>query len=174
MKIERGGVTPTPENSAHKGTAEGFTMIEIMVVVALIVIVGVVSFLALQGRRGTSDLTNTTSRIAALLREAESRAMAQSMSVGWGVHFENGTSTAPFYALFSSSTYSAATRESYYALPVTLQYTTSSFASGATKDIVFSQITGAPSASWNVTLSVVGNAAESSTITIASSGLVSY
>ncbi len=148
-------------------------MFEVIVVVALIAAFGAVVTLNLLGKKGTSELDATAKQIVAILREAQSRSVSQSDGAGWGIHFENSTSTAPFYALFRSS-YSLQNRIGYYRLPSTVGYATSSIASGASKDVTFSQITGVANASTSVQIQLLNNLSVSSTIYVASSGAVRF
>jgi hypothetical protein len=91
------------------------------------------------------------------------------------VHFANTTATAPFYALFAGGGYRTSTVVGLYILPSTVAYQTSTLASGATLDVIFSSISGAPSVSTSIGLYMPKqNTAFSSTIFIASSGEVSY
>ncbi len=152
---------------------KGTTIIELVLVIGLVAILGVIFLVNLQGRKGKTELTTTAQQVAALLREAQSRSMTQSSSTAWGVHFENSTGTSPFYALFATS-YSTSSRRGYYRLPPTVNYATSSLASGASKEISFTQITGAASASTSVTIFSISDVSQSSTISVASSGAVSF
>lgn len=159
---------------------KGFTLVELVVVFGIMIAVGAIVFATLAGRRTDTDLTSATQQIATLLRQAQSDAVAQEngavagSSVSWGVHFANATATTPFYALFTGS-YAASTTVGYYALPSTVAYRTSTLASGATLDVIFSPITGMPSVSTSIGFYMPKeNTAFSSTISIASSGEVSY
>jgi type II secretory pathway pseudopilin PulG len=158
---------------------KGFTLVELLVVFGIMIALGAVVFANLAGRRSNADLTATTQEVGTLLRQAQSDATEQENNnqandVAWGVHFANSTTTAPFYALFTGS-YAASTTVGYYALPSTVAYQTSTLATGATLDILFSPITGASSVSTSIGFYMPKeNAAFSSTILIASSGAVSY
>ena len=154
---------------------KGFTLVELIVVIALIIASGAVVFANLAGRRSTTDLTAATQQIGVLLRQAQSDAVEQESDVAWGVHFANPTGTAPFYALFTTS-YSAGTVVGTpYLLPTTVAYTTSTLAPGATLDVIFSPISGAPSTSTSIGLYMPGqSAAFSSAISISPSGEISY
>lgn len=153
--------------------AQGTTIIELVLVIGLIGILATIFLVNLQGRKGKTELTTTTQQMTALLREAQSRSVAQSSSTGWGVHFENSTNTVPFYALFGG-TYSVSSNIGYYRLPATVNYSTSSLAIGASKEITFTQITGTASASSSITIFSTADTSQSSTIAVASSGAVSF
>ena len=158
----------------RKGSKKGFTLIELVITIAIIAVVAIIGTVSLFGAQHKATLTGTVQQIAALLREAQSDSMAGENGTAWGVHFENATTTAPFYALFSSSTYSPQAVVGYYRLPASVGYATSTLPVGAVVNIIFSPITGAASASTSITLYTLGSAAFSSTISIASSGAVSY
>ncbi len=151
----------------------GFTIVEILLTVGLMVIISSVGLLALSGRRNKVDLENTTRQMATLLREAQSRAVAQASSSAWGVHFENSTSTTPFYAIFAG-TYATTSHAGTYPLPSAVIYVSSSLASGAVREVVFARTTGAPSASTSVAVALRDSMVQSSSVSVASSGLVSF
>ncbi len=150
-----------------------FTLIELIIVIGLMVAISLFVFPALFGRRNTADMQNTAQQIASLLRQAQNDSVSGKQGVSWGVHFENGTSTAPFYALFSSA-YGATSTVAHYALPPTVGYVTSTLAAGSSLDIIFSQVSGNASASTSVGLYLLSQPSAQSIISIASSGAVSY
>ena len=155
------------------GPLAGFTLVEILITVGLMVIISSASLLSLYGRRGKVDLDNTARQMAALLREAQSRAVSQASSSAWGVHFENSTSTTPFYAIFAG-TYATTSRAGTHPLPSAVVYVSSSLAAGAVREVIFTRTTGAPSASTSVAIALRDGLAQSSTVSVASSGLVSF
>ncbi len=152
---------------------KGFTLMELIIVFGIIVAVSAWLFADLGGARNNADLTSTTQEVVTILRRAQSDAMAQASDAAWGVHFENATATAPFYALFTG-TYAASTTVDRYMLPPTVAYETSTLASGASLDVIFSPLTGAASVSTTIGLFMPReSAAFSSTVSVASSGVVS-
>ncbi|MBI2623599.1 MAG: prepilin-type N-terminal cleavage/methylation domain-containing protein [Candidatus Liptonbacteria bacterium] len=150
----------------------GFTVLEVMLVVFVGAIFAALLFTSMWGFHNRTEFEDASKKMAAVLREAQSRSLARASSTSWGVHFENSTGTTPFFALFYGS-YATATSIGYYALPTSALYATSSLASGATRDVTFTQITGAASASTTITILMRAGTA-SSTIAVASSGVVSY
>ena len=158
---------------------DGFTLLEILVTIAIIAVVMIVVSSNLGGRRRFTDLTTTRQDIAGTLRQAQNRSVIQDQNVSWGVYFSNSTNTAPFYALFSNS-YSTATVVNRYALPTDILFSTSSIASGATFTITFAPISGLPSASTSIVINLIGGGANNSgasvtraTIGISGAGLIS-
>jgi prepilin-type N-terminal cleavage/methylation domain-containing protein len=136
---------------------KGFTLIEIMVTLAIIVVVAVVTTLNLASNRNKRTLDSTTQQVATLLRQAESNSLAQNQNASWGVHFDNITSTAAFYELFYSfnASYASSTKVGHYVLPSGICYATSSIAVGSSTDIIFNGLSGAPSASTSITLQLM-------------------
>jgi prepilin-type N-terminal cleavage/methylation domain-containing protein len=120
----------------------GFSLSELLVVIALIAILGTVIFSNFYTRKGRSTLNLTTNQIASILTEARNRAIAQDRDLAWGVYFENSTSTIPFYALFYSNSYSTSTTIKKYTLPNLIFYGTSTIPLGGSLTILFNKISG--------------------------------
>lgn len=82
----------------------GFTLVEMIVVLAIIVIVTTIALLGQSSFNRSMVLTDTAYTIAFSVREAQSlgissRAFAGTQDAGYGIHFSNGTPTA--YKLFA-------------------------------------------------------------------------
>jgi type II secretory pathway pseudopilin PulG len=154
---------------------KGFTLIELIIVFGIMIAISVVAFASLAGKKTNVDLTSTTQQIATLLRQAQNDAMEQENNVSWGVHFANTTNTPPFYALFTTSYSTSTIVGNPYQLPTTVAYQTSTLASGATLDVIFSQLSGMSSVSTSIGFYMPKqSSAFSSTISISSSGSISY
>ncbi|RJP45817.1 prepilin-type N-terminal cleavage/methylation domain-containing protein [Candidatus Parcubacteria bacterium] len=152
----------------------GVTFIEILLVVAITAILAGVTVVNLLGKRSGLELQTTTRQIVALLREAQSNSINQASSTSWGVRFENGTSTAPFYALFFGA-YATTTRSGYYRLPPNVRYATSSIPQGSSTNVLFSQITGFPLATTTVVLELLGGGTvASSVIQVSRNGSITH
>lgn len=152
---------------------KGFTLVEMAVVMAIMLIIGAAVVVNLAKRRVDTDLVATAQQIATTLRQAQSDAMAQEGNLQWGVRFVNATTTRPYYALFKGSFATGTVGR--YALPSTVAYQAATLASGATVDVIFSQISGVPSAPATIGLYMPNeNAAYSSTISVSAVGQVSY
>lgn len=153
---------------------KGYTLVEVLVVVAIITALALVSIVNFTNRRNQSHLSATTSSIVALLREAQSRSVSQSSSTIWGVHFENSTTSTPFFSLFPG-TYSSSSRISYYALPTWVGYNPFSIAPGSFAEVRFSQVSGFPSGSSSISIYLIQSGSQtSSTISISGAGAISY
>ena len=147
----------------------GYSLIELLIVIALIAILGTVGILSLGSRRGHTELDGTAKQIVSILREAQGRAIAQDSGVAWGVHFDNATTPA-FYALYATSYAPTATR-GYWRLPPSVRYAASSIPQGSTLDISFAQLSGIPSNVAIITVQLI-NGSESMNISISANGLI--
>lgn len=159
----RGGV------AARRGT----TLLELVIVLSIILLTAFAVFPSLIGKKSRGDLEHATVRVASLLREAHGRSVAQTLDSAWGVHFENSTSSAPSFSLFSYpySTSTVIRRETFSPY---IRYATSVIAEGGTLTIVFNQLTGfSASGSISIALELIANHHVSSTIAVATSGFVS-
>lgn len=158
---------------------KGFSLIELLIVIALIMILILVIFSNFYKRKSTLDLDLTTKQIASILNEARSRAISQDKDSQWGVYFANSTSTQPFYALFYSTYYSTSTTVKKYTLPNFIYYSTSSIPLGGSLTVLFQKLsgdlqTGALSKTINLNLIQNGIVIASSSININQVGRISY
>lgn len=162
----------TPSLSPQR---RGFTIVEMIVTLGIIIILSIVVVSTLLSRRSQYNLQSTASQMASMLRNAQSRSINQENGTVWGVHFENSTSTTPFYALFYTA-YSSSNIVTRKILPSGVRYSTSTLVSGASLDITFAQVTGIPSLSTSIVLelTVGNNVTASSSVVVAASGLVTY
>lgn len=150
----------------------GFSLVELLVVVGIVVAIAGISILSLSGRSSETDLNNAVNQISVTLREAQSRSISQSEGTQWGVHFANTSApTDPFYGMFSSS-YSALSEKTHNRLPNGVAYSPNTLAVSSTKDVTFSQITGRPSQQLYLDLYLISEPQISLTVTVATSGEV--
>ncbi len=151
----------------------GVSLIELLVSIAIVAVLAGLGMINLFGRRGQVELEGTAQQMSILLKEARSRSISQSSSTSWGVHFENATGTAPFYALFAGS-YGTSTRVNYNRLPPSVGYVSSSIPAGSSVNVIFDQMTGLSATSTNLRIYMIANPVNSSTIAISQSGLVDW
>ncbi len=156
-----------------KNKRTGFTLVELILVIALMVVIILISVLSLGGRKGKTELDGITKQIVGQLREAQSKSASQVNSTTWGVRIDNATSGA-FFGTFSSSTYTTTTKTSYTRLPRNISYVTSTLPVGAYREIFFTQISGAPSTTTIISLQLTDTPNVSTTISVGLGGVIGY
>lgn len=151
----------------------GFSLIESLIVIAIMAALVGVASVSLFNMRQKSDMDATRSKIVATLNEARSRAVSQEDGESWGVRFENNYPSVSYYVLFNSN-YSISTEKGRYSLPKNVEYVSSSVPVGSPRDIQFLELSGKASGTPQIPLVLKIPPFTTSTITISSSGIISY
>jgi prepilin-type N-terminal cleavage/methylation domain-containing protein len=139
---------------------KGFTFIELILVMALILILGTMST-AFAARFLTQNaVDNTTDQFVSSFRKAQLNAIMGKQDSNWGVNYASNTIT--LYRGNSFATRTTAFDERY-------TVNTAVTVSGMT-DLNFTSMTGAPGSTPTITISGNGN---TNTITVNSQGVVS-
>ena len=137
----------------------GFTLIELIVVIAIIgVLIGVV-VLPLVKFRQQQALQNSTNAIVAVLNDARTKTFAALNNTSYSVYLSSTAAT-----LFTGTTYSSGTSTNeVYTLefPVTASWSLQ----GAGNSILFDRLKGTTSQYGTITLSISGGATKTVTIT---------
>jgi type II secretory pathway pseudopilin PulG len=139
----------------------GFTLIEIMLVVALIVAIGGISAPVYQSFQVKKNLDVATNGIAQILRRAQALSQSGAGDASWGVNISSGVVT-----LFKGADYSS--RD--VAFDETFEISSNIVPSGIS-EIVFSKLLGEPQTTGNIILT---NDNDTQTITINSKGAIEY
>lgn len=135
----------------------GFSLMELLIVIAIIAILGVAGFETYRSFSKDVELRSVSRSIAADLRHMQSKSMTGEGGQRWGVHFVSGDITyGDHYTLFST-TGSATTT---IATTTLSKGVTFSDPSSGTKDIIFGKISG------TTTVSAVSIVSEGMTQTI--------
>lgn len=144
----------------------GFTLIEIFVSIAVIVVITAAILGGLSSFRRTSDLNQATDGVIAALRDGRLRTIESKDSSGWGVHLESTRVT-----LFKGTTFSqGAADNAVFNLPPAVTLTWS--LQGGGTDVTFARISGETRRPGTLTLALVADASKTRTIVIRASGLV--
>lgn len=122
----------------EKRCRQGFSLIEIVLVVGIIAVVGIVGFAGGTGARNKRAVEATANRIVAILRDARNRAITQESGQSWGVRFWN-TPVRRGYEIWDGVSYAASVSRRFYSLDGNIGF--GNPATG-TLDTVFSQKTG--------------------------------
>lgn len=136
----------------------GFTLIELIIVVAIISMLGSFVSFAIISFLGQNNLKNTTEQLASTLKTAQQQSMAGKNNSSWGVRISSGN-----IILFSGSSYASRNP----AFDVT--YTVPPTISIPSTDIVFEKITGNTNSSY--ILAITGQN-DSSTVIVNQLGTV--
>lgn len=150
----------------------GFSLAELLVVMAIMVILATVGFLNYAGLRNKHSVESEVTKLTATTREAMELSRSQADSSQWGIHFANPTGTGnDFYEIWKGASYASSTVTSRVNLAANVGFTDP--VDGSTKDIIFGKGTGLTAASSSV---VIGSLTSSSTgtVNIDTSGRVDY
>ncbi len=140
----------------------GFTLIEVMLSLAMIAILAGVSLPIYQSFQVRNDLDIAAVTIAQSMRRAQTLSQAVDGDITWGVDIQSGSIT-----IYKGASYAGrdATYDELFNMPTS---TTPSGLSG----VVFAKFTGMPQITGTITLT--SNLNETRTITINSKGTISY
>ncbi len=147
---------------------KGFTLLEVLLAIGIIVLIVVLLNSALSEFFVTSRLTEAHTNITGLLRDARARTLASESKTTYGVHFDQSTSQA---VLFQGSSYSSgAAGNEPYALPSGVAF--SSINLGGPVDIIFQRLTGYSLASGTIVLQTRRESSKRATTTILGTGAI--
>lgn len=150
------------------GTNRGMTLIEILIAIAIIGILGTVTFGALSPSNDQQLLRGATDRVVSVLADARARTLAASDDQQYGVHFDTDQ-----VVLFVGDTYTAgAAGNEVEKLPRRVSITSIALADGGS-EVVFARLTGAASTDGEIVLELAASPPQQRTITIDTSGIVS-
>lgn len=141
----------------------GFTLIEIVLTLAIITAVALIAIPVYGQLQFTNDLDTTLSLTVHTLRRAQTLSMAVEHDSNWGVHLETGSLT--LYAINNNGDHLADTDEVFSisdSIVITGQNT-----------FVFTKLTGKPMAAGTIVLTNPRNDT-SKTITINETGVANY
>jgi len=148
---------------------KGFTLIEIIIVVSIMVIVALISREFYGSFAMESSVENSAGTIVFDLRNARDKAMTGQGGNNWGIHFIN--STNDYYQVFSSPTdYSHASKtiETTTYLSGNIKFSTP--AESATADIIFTKLSG----NATDTSITIFSGQKQKTISVKTQGLIDY
>lgn len=136
---EGGGLTPRIMSSK---TNSGFTIIEVLIVIAVITILSAAALPVSYNFLNKNDLNLTAQKIVQTMRRAQFLSQANDSDSAWGVHVQAGEVT-----VFKGESYAArdSGRDEIYTFPV------NETISGST-DFVFSKLNGYPTLAGTITI----------------------
>lgn len=151
---------------------KGFSLFELIIAIAIAMIMTTLVSINLFGYRGQQDLNLSVQEITTILRSARDKSITQESGAQWGVHFQNSVSGDSFYDLFSGPNYASGTLSARATLRNSIQFQEP--ASGNSKDVTFSLLTGLPDASSTIIISLKNDISDFKIITINSNGQIQY
>ncbi|XOU94293.1 MAG: prepilin-type N-terminal cleavage/methylation domain-containing protein [Candidatus Kerfeldbacteria bacterium] len=134
---------------------KGFTLIEVLLILAILGLIGGLAIPFYQSFQVTSELENTTKEITQTIRRAQITAMSSEGLSDHGIHFAGQQ-----YILFRGAIYNPADiyNESFDLSP------SLSVSTGGNDDIIFSSVSGLPNVEATITINT--NNGRSNSITI--------
>ncbi|MEW5907764.1 MAG: hypothetical protein AB1643_01085 [Patescibacteria group bacterium] len=146
---------------------KGFTIIEILIFLAIMVIVISIVFVSFTSLRKTQSLDNAVDNIVALINEARSRTLASKDFSQYGVHFESSRAV-----LFKGTMFSEPSSDnSEFALPAILEISGIAL-NGGGSDTVFQRITGKTDNFGTITLRIKSDTGTIKNINIRLTGMI--
>lgn len=149
-------------------TRNGFTLVEIIIVMAILVFVSGIVWVSFRGYNRGQVLEGSAQVIVSILNDARARTVNGRDAEEYGVHIESGSVT-----LFVGDTYSVNTPSNEVAL-LDPQTTIADISLSGGDDVVFEKLTGATSNSGTLRIELTNDATQQLTVTVQSTGLVSY
>ena len=148
----------------------GISVIEILIVIAVIGILVAIVVPNLTRFRNEQSLKNISADIVSLLNEARNNTISSVNSSQYGVYFESGRAV-----LFVGSTFTepnSTNKELSFSSAVTIQSSGGISLNGGGSTVVFSRISGDTSNYGTITIQLVSDSSRQKIITIGKTGLV--
>jgi prepilin-type N-terminal cleavage/methylation domain-containing protein len=148
-----------------KQYTKGFTAIEIVIVLAIVVLLIAVVLPPLEKMKQNQVLKSAVADISSTLNKAKSQTLSSVNSLEYGVHFQSDK-----IVIFQGNTYSAANSTNEDVQITYPAYISNINLTGGASDIYFDKLSGAPNKTGDITVSIP---TQSKTVTISATGAVS-
>ena len=150
----------------HK-LSRGFTAVEIVVALGILVLIFGIGTQVFVTSRNAKQLETYTDGVSSKLEEAKTNALAGKNGTNFGVKFSTTS-----YTYFNGSSYSSSATSN---VPYNLlgKYNISNNIPGTDDAILFTRLTGIPSATGTIVISDGGSPAKTATVTVGVMGDVS-
>jgi len=149
--------------------AKGVTLIELLMIIAILVILSTFAIPTISNFQKESDLNDNTREIINNLELARSRTLASEEESKWGIYFT--TSTTPHhYSLFKGESFATGCLSQIFKLSETIEFSEINFNGG--NEIIFERVTGETYQPGMVSLRVKTDPNKSRTIYVEPSGKV--
>ncbi len=144
---------------------QGFTLVEILIVIGVIVILTSIMSVSILNFKNKQALENSTNMIISTLNDARAKTLASVNNNQYGVHIQNDK-----VVIFTGGTYSSSTISNenfFYESPVSM---TALSLNGGGSDIKFDRLKGSTSQYGTITIALPGSTSRN--ITVASTGTI--
>ena len=152
--------------SGHLGRAQGFTLIEILISLAVVAIIVVVGVAALSNMNRSEALVFEADKIVSLLGAARADTLAAKTGAQYGVHFEERKAVLFQGAAYNASAPNNRTQELHREVKIRAMAL-----SGGGSEVIFQKLTGKTAQSGTVTLALISDAGTTKVVTIAGTGI---
>lgn len=146
----------------------GFSLVEALIVIAILGIIFAIALPSFSEIKNSQVLKNASGDIISYINSTQTETRASKDSSSYGVHFQSDKIIIFKGTIFSAN--DANNQDIEIVRPATISNI--SLTGGAT-DFYFNRLTGLPSATGSVTVSITGNQSMAKTITISSTGTLS-
>ncbi len=147
--------------------SKGFTLLEILLGIGIILLVVVLLSSSLSNFRENNLLTEADATILGLLRDARPRTLASSGNTTYGVHFEETKAV-----LFKGASYNAAdSSNEIYLLPGILNISLINLGGGLV-EVIFQRLSGGASSFGTITIISRGDSSKNRVVTILATGSI--
>ena len=147
----------------------GFTLTEVLIVVAIGVVLTASGFLSLNSFRNRKDVEFSMLEVTAAVRGTRERSITQEDGFGWGIRFTS-TSTGDTYEVFQGSSYANGTTTATHSFRRPVEFGEPS--GNRTVDIIFSPISGKVSTRKIITVAPKSSRSYVGDIIVNTQGLV--
>lgn len=154
-------------------SGEGFTLIEILIVITILIIMTVMAVPYFYSFQKKADLDSSAEKIISIIRIAQNKTRASEQGSQWGVRFENNSDPNPDkYILFKGSSYISA--DETYSLSGNIEIYDISLAGGGSGiDIIFNKLSGGTSQDGSISIRLKNDITKTRKISVQPSGQVS-
>ena len=145
----------------------GFTLIEILVSLAILAVIVTVALQGVTQFRASSDLDSASEQAVSFLSEARGKTLASKGDTQYGVRFNLNT-----FVLFSGGSFASSTAgNKAYPLPGDIEISSIALAGGV-KDVLFERLTGDTAGIGTITFRIKNNISHTRTVTLSGTGLI--
>lgn len=138
------------EKKSLEGRTAGFTLVELIVVVAISAVVSVGGFMTIYKYRAAQNIKLALNEIVAVTRNTQGMSITQKNGKQWGIRFSNSVADGQSFRTWSGSSFASSSPNQTYKLRSGVNF--GNPATGKDIDVIFSAISGEISQNQIITL----------------------